>query len=130
MIFEDGLQSRDFVHISDIVQANMLALEKEEANYQVFNVGTGRNISILDVACTLIKKLNPRIKPIIVNKFREGDIRHCYADISKIKRMLGFKPRVSFESGSNDLINWVRTERAVSRVDKAVNELSIRGLMN
>lgn len=129
IIFEDGLQSRDFIHVSDIVQANMLALEKKEADYQVFNVGIGRKLTVLDIADALIKKLNPKIKPIIVNKFREGDIRHCYSDISKIEKILGFKPKVSFESGIDDLIEWVRKQLVTHKVPKAISELRARGLI-
>lgn len=128
VIFEDGLQSRDFVHVSDIVQANLLAMEKDEADYEVFNVGTGRKLTILDLANMLTKKLRVEEKPLIINKFRAGDIRHCYADISKIKQKLGYAPRVKFEDGIDDLIAWVRTERAVDLFDKAKKQLEQRKL--
>lgn len=129
VVFEDGLQSRDFIHVSDIVQANILALENEDADYQIFNVGTGKKLTILDLACTLIEKLNPDIRLTIVNKFREGDIRHCFADISKIEKKLGFKSKVDFETGIEDLINWVRAQLARDKAPKAIMELKQRGLI-
>lgn len=129
VIFEDGNQSRDFIHIKDIVTANLLALEKPEANYEVFNVGTGRQVSILDVANILIQKLNPNLNPQIVDKFREGDIRHCYADISKIKAKLGFEPKIRFEEGFSELVKWVSTQTAVDMVEKATAQLQKKGLV-
>lgn len=131
LIFEDGLQSRDFIHVSDVVEANMLTLEKDEANYQVFNVGAGRRITVLDIATILLKKLNQQnIKPKILNKFREGDIRHCYADITKIQKILKFSPKVNFEDGMDDLIEWVRTQQlAINKIEQATNELKTRGLV-
>jgi len=129
LIFEDGNQSRDFIHVKDIVQANLLALKKQEADYNVFNVGTGHPVTILEVANSLIQKLNPSIKPQIINKFREGDIRHCYSDISKIKEKLGFEPKISFEQGFSDLIEWVSKQTAVDMVEKATSELRQKGLV-
>src|ERR1041384_3608569 len=129
VIFEDGGQTRDFVHVSDIVQANLLALEKSKANYEVFNVGTGRASSILHVAATMSKLLKFEKPPTIVNEFREGDIRHCFADITKISKALGYKPRVSFEDGMRELIGWIQTQTASDQVEKATNELRKRGLI-
>jgi dTDP-L-rhamnose 4-epimerase len=130
VVYEDGGQSRDFIHVSDIVQANMLALEKEEANGQVFNVGSGEPQSIRGVGEILINHISPGsdLKPIVENKFREGDIRHCYADITKIKTLLGFEPKVMFEKGVEDLTNWVRQQEAEDRFDDARAELAKRGL--
>ncbi|GAG65525.1 unnamed protein product, partial [marine sediment metagenome] len=112
IIFEDGNQARDFIHVSDIVQACILAIEKSEGDYQVFNVGTGRKLSVLDVANVLMDKLSFKGEPQIVNRFREGDIRHCYADISLIKKILGYEPKVKFEDGIIDLVNWVKLQKA------------------
>ena len=130
VIFEDGLQSRDFVHVSDIVQANVLAMEKDEANYEAFNVGTGRNISVKDVAECLIREIGAgrNLAPIIENKFREGDIRHCYSDISKISGKLGYQPRVKFEDGLAELADWVKTQTAEDGFEKARSELERYGL--
>ncbi len=129
IIFEDGLQSRDFIYVSDIVQANILAMEKEEANFEVFNVGTGRKLTILDVANNLIKKLGrDELKSEIVNKYREGDIRYCYADISKIKEKLGYKSKVKFEEGIAEFINWAGKQKIVDYFEKSKKELEERGL--
>jgi dTDP-L-rhamnose 4-epimerase len=128
LIFEDGLQSRDFVHVSDIVQANLLVMENEVANYDVFNIGTGRSLSVLDVANTLISAMDLAIKPEIVGKFREGDIRHCYSDISKARRVLGYTPKVGFEDGISDLLRWAKTQESQDLVNQAVQELEQRGL--
>lgn len=128
LIFEDGLQSRDFVHVKDIVKANILAMNSDNANYQVYNVGCGRQITILKIAEMLINKLNLQISPEIVNKFREGDIRHCYANISKIQQELGFEPEIAFEEGIDDLIAWVKTQTAVDMVDMATAILEQKGL--
>ena len=129
IVFEDGLQSRDFIHISDIVQANLLALEKDEANYDVFNVGTGRKLSIESIGNILIDHLAPDLELSILGKFREGDIRHCYADISKIQDKLGFSPMVTFEDGISELVRWVSTQQAKDMVEKAQDQLSTRNLV-
>jgi dTDP-L-rhamnose 4-epimerase len=129
LAFEDGLQSRDFIHVSDIVQASMLALEKEEANYEVFNVGTGRPLTVLDVGNILCEKLDPKQKPVILNQYRAGDIRHCYADISKIRERLGFAPKVAFEDGINGLVDWVGTQQADDLVEQAKAQLLERRLV-
>lgn len=127
-IFEDGNQTRDFVHVTDIVQAISLALVKDEANGQVFNVGTGLPISIKEVATTLARKMQREVAPQIENKFREGDIRHCYADIGKIQQYLGYKPTVEFEVGIEDLIGWAEEQKAEDRFEYAAAELAKRGL--
>jgi dTDP-L-rhamnose 4-epimerase len=128
LIFEDGLQSRDFTHVKDIVQGLVLAMECESADYQAINLGTGRSTSILQVANVLRDKLNVDVEPQVVNKFRAGDIRHCFADISKSERLLGYHPTVSFEDGMDELIEWIRQQEAVDQVDRAAAELEQRGL--
>lgn len=129
LIFEDGLQSRDFVHVSDIVQANLLAMQNAAADYDCFNVGVGRPITILQVAQVLGQALGKAIRPAVVNKFREGDIRHCLSDISKARRVLGYSPRVSFEDGMRELAAWVRQQQAEDRVALAAGELEKRKLV-
>ncbi len=128
IIFEDGLQSRDFVHVSDIVQALMLAMEQDAANYEVFNVGTGRPMTILEVAEKLAAGLGVEVRPQLTGQFRAGDIRHCYADISKIHQTLGYRPAVNFEQGLPELLDWVRTQEAKDTGEQAVAELSAHGL--
>ncbi|MBI5878844.1 MAG: NAD-dependent epimerase/dehydratase family protein [Chloroflexi bacterium] len=127
-IFEDGLQTRDFVHVSDIVQANLLAMEHDAADYQSFNVGTGRSITIRAVAETVAAALGVEIAPEIVGKYREGDIRHCVADISRARELLGYAPRVTLEHGMRELAGWVRGQTAVDGSALAARELERRGL--
>lgn len=128
LIFEDGLQSRDFIHVSDIVRANLLALSRDEAVGQVYNVGTGRRTSVLEIAMQLIRARGAALDPEIVEQYRAGDIRHCYADISRIERDLGFAPQVSLEEGMGELLDWLASQAAVDQVDKAREELEKRGL--
>ncbi len=128
LIFEDGLQTRDFVHVSDIVQANLLAMNSDKANGQIFNVGTGQSVTIRDVVELLIEAMQSNLKPEIVNKFRVGDIRHCFADISKIRETLGFEPKVTLNDGIKELVEWVKEQAAVDEFEKASRELEDRSL--
>ena len=129
MIFEDGEQSRDFVHVSDIVQANLKALETDDGDYEAMNVGTGRATSVREIAQILAKGLGKELEPEVVGKYREGDIRHCVADISTAKRLLGFEPRVALEDGLVELVDWVRGEKADDKVQAATAELTARSLV-
>ena len=128
LIFEDGLQSRDFIDVKDVVQANLLAMGRDEANYEVFNVGTGKPTSILDIADLLIELYGKELKPEVVNKYRTGDIRHCYADISKIRK-LGFEPGVDLAQGMRELVAWGDAIEAKDRTEQAQRELRERGLV-
>lgn len=128
VIFEDGLQTRDFVHVTDIAQANVLAMESDTGPAQVFNVGTGRFTTILSVCERLSELLGAGISPSLPGEFRVGDIRSCVADISRAQRVLGYQPRVSLEEGLPELIEWVRTQTPEDHIDKAVEELRRRGL--
>lgn len=128
VIFEDGLQRRDFIHVSDIVHAITLAMASNAADYKALNVGTGRNVSVRQVAETLLQKLNSELEPQITNQFREGDVRHCYADITKIRELLGFEPKVSFEDGMEELVAWLKEQQAVDSFDRAHTELKERSL--
>lgn len=129
IVFEDGEQSRDFTHVSDIVQANMLALEKAEADYEMFNVGTGTPMTIRQVGNLLRDHLAPDLELQIMGQYRAGDIRHCYADISKIQQKLGYEPKVPFKTGLNELISWVKDQEAMDLVDKAKEQLIERKLV-
>ncbi|MCS6862715.1 MAG: SDR family NAD(P)-dependent oxidoreductase, partial [Abditibacteriales bacterium] len=124
VIYEDGLQTRDFVSVHDVVQANLLALEKEEANFEVFNVGTGRAVTIRHVAETLAQRLGKDIPPEITHRFRKGDVRHCFASIEKIRQRLGYEPKVSFEEGMAELVAWSQEVAAVDRFAEAAQELT------
>ena len=128
LVYEDGRQTRDFVHVSDIVQANLLALEKSAADGRIYNVGTGRATSVLDVAETLSELLDYGDPPEVLGKYRAGDIRHCVADISRIQRELGYRPKVAFTEGLRELLAWLRTQSADDTVDAASHELAARGL--
>ena len=130
VIFEDGLQSRDFVHVSDIVRASLLAMESEKGDHEVFNVGTGRPLTIAAIGQALIDELaGGQIEPQIVGKYRRGDIRHCFADIGKITDKLGFVPQVKFEDGVSDLISWVREQEAADRFHLVDRELKEKDLI-
>ena len=129
VVFEDGKQSRDFVHVSDVVQANLLALDVDRADYQAVNVGTGRPTTVRQVADAILDALDARdLTPTVLGKFREGDIRHCYADITLARTLLGYEPRVAFDKGMRQLVTWVRGQQAVDRFDQAHEQLVARGL--
>jgi dTDP-L-rhamnose 4-epimerase len=127
LLFEDGLQSRDFVNVRDIVQALRLVLDHPQAAGEAFNVGTGRATSILDIAKTLSQLYGAPVEPDVTQRFRAGDIRHCYADIAKIQA-LGFRPRVTLEDGLRELVEWGKRVSAEDRVEQAAKELEARGL--
>ena len=129
LIYEDGRQSRDFVHVSDIVQAVLLAIRKPDADYQALNVGTGRATTVNDVAVVLAKSLGRAIQPRILKTFRAGDIRHCVADISKITDTLGYRPHVSFEEGMVRLTAWLSSQKPKDRTARAASQLTARGLV-
>lgn len=129
LIYEDGLQSRDFVHVRDIAQANLLALERPEANFGIFNAGTGRPTTVLDIANTLADLLGFKGAPQIVHRYRGGDIRHCYADVSLISERLGCKPQFTLTEGLQDLLTWLQTQTADDKVLHAHAELESRGLV-
>jgi len=128
MIFEDGEQMRDFVHVSDIVQANLLALETDAADDQALNIGSGETISIRRIAALLAAGLGKSIEPIVTNKYREGDVRHCVADITRARTLLGYKPRVMLQQGMPELLEWVRSQTANDGVEMAMAELAARQL--
>jgi dTDP-L-rhamnose 4-epimerase len=128
LIYEDGLQTRDFVHVSDIVQANLLALAADGDGGRVYNVGTGRATSVLQVAETLGELLDVADGPEVTGQYRAGDIRHCVADISRIQSDLGYAPRVALADGLRELLGWLRTQRADDSVAAAARELAARGL--
>lgn len=128
LVFEDGDQRRDFIHVSDIARANILALEFPDANGQVLNIGTGTPVSVLDVARALARELDVDLEPEFPGQYRAGDIRHCYADVSRAREVLGFEAGTGFTDGIPELVDWVRQQGAVDRVDSAREELLQRGL--
>jgi len=128
-IFEDGLESRDFVFIDDVLNATILAIEREEANNEIFNVGTGVATDVLTVAKSLIKSYNINVPVNITGKFRLGDIRHNFADITKINKKLGFLPVVSFSEGIDRFSKWVlEQEIQEDKLSDSINEMKKKGL--
>lgn len=128
-IFEDGLESRDFVYIDDVVDATILGIEKEEADYESFNVGTGIPINVITVAKILKEKYGIDVPINITKNYRLGDIRHNYADISKIRKKLGFEPRFNFEEGISKFVDWVNTQVIEKdNYDKSIAEMKKKGL--
>ena len=128
-IYEDGEQSRDFVSVHDIVQANVLAMQKEEANYEAFNVGSGERVTIRQVAETLEKVYGKEQLGVeITGRYRSGDTRHCFPDISRISSRLGYEPSVSFLQGMEELVAWSDGVEADDQFEKARGELESRGL--
>lgn len=128
-IFEDGLESRDFVYIDDVVDATILGLQNAEANNQVFNVGTGIATTVLTVANELVKNYGVDVSIQVSGNYRLGDIRHNYADLTKINRYLGFEPKFSFELGLKKFAEWVNTQQVQEdNYQKSIDEMKAKGL--
>ena len=129
LIFEDGSQQRDFVHVTDVARACRLALEAPEAVGQVFNVGSGQSYTIEEIARRLARTLGmEHITPEITGKYRAGDIRHCFADISLARQALGYEAQVSLDEGLAEICGWLEGQTASDRVAEAGAELAKRGL--
>ncbi|HEX3556185.1 MAG TPA: SDR family NAD(P)-dependent oxidoreductase [Thermoanaerobaculia bacterium] len=129
LIFEDGRQMRDFVHVSDIARACRLALERPEASDQVFNIGSGRQYTVREIARALGEVLGrEEIEPEITGKYRVGDIRHCVADVTLARRVLGYEPQMPLEQGLLELASWLAGQVACDRAVEAGAELAARGL--
>ena len=128
-IFEDGKETRDFVYIDDVVDATILGIEKEEANNEVFNVGTGVATDVISVATNLIKNYGVDVPVAVSGNYRLGDIRHNYADLTKINSKLGFTPKYSFEDGLKEFTNWVNTQEVEKdNYQKSIDEMKAKGL--
>jgi len=128
-IFEDGKESRDFVFINDVVDATILGIEKDEANYEVFNVGADNPIDIITVAETLRQNFNSNIEIKVTGNYRLGDIRHNYADLNKIQSVLGFIPKWNFKKGSAVFTNWVDSQELQEDMyEKSIKEMESKGL--
>lgn len=129
LVFEDGNQRRDFVSVFDVARACRLALETESVRFSAFNIASGRQVTILEVASRLAKILGKTaLVPEITCQHRVGDIRHCFAEIRAAKELLGYAPRVELEQGLFRLGHWLRAEKAIDRSEAARQELEIRGL--
>lgn len=129
VVYEDGEQSRDFISVHDVVDALTQAMESDKANYQIFNIGSGKSTSIKKVAEVLATLLKKNIKPEIKASYRINDIRHCYASNTKVKKILGWKPKITLRDGFRELIAWSEKEEAVDTFEKAQKELKDRKLL-
>jgi dTDP-L-rhamnose 4-epimerase len=128
VVYEDGHQRRDFVNVADVVRASRLALEHDGADGRAVNVGSGRSASVLEIADELARVLGKEIEPEVVGKFRAGDIRHCFADVSLARETLGFEAEISLEEGLRSLADWLEGEAATDRFEDAAAQLAERGL--
>ena len=132
LIFEDGRQRRDFVHVRDVARAFRLAMEQKEAPGHVINIGSGNAYTVTQVATLLAEAMGrPEIEPEIMNKARSGDIRNCFADIGKARELLGFEPRHRLEDTLGELAAWVaEAGGAVDRSAEMKRQLETRGLVS
>lgn len=130
LVFEDGAQRRDFVHVEDIARAFRAAMERPEAAGETLNVASGRSVSISEVARAMAVAMNrPELTPQMVGRARSGDVRHCFADIARARETLGFEPRRGFGDSLGELAEWVASQECEDRVDHAASELAARGLV-
>jgi dTDP-L-rhamnose 4-epimerase len=129
LIFEDGHQKRDFVYAEDVARAYAMALTSSAADGKALNLGSGQSITILEIAETIARLMQKDIAPTVTSNFREGDIRHCFADITQIKTLLGWEPEFTFEQGMQKLIGWLSTQNEQNDVAKAHEELLKKGLL-
>src|SRR5207244_8544352 len=129
VVFEDGNQTRDFVSVHDVVRSCILAMNTDGADYHAVNVGTGRAVSVLNVAQVLLALYGSDLRPSIEHRFRAGDVRHCFADVSLARRLLGYEPKVSFDEGMRELVDWGRTGEATDGVANAYAEVRNKGLL-
>ena len=128
-VFEDGGQIRDLVHVSDIVAATLAAMEAPGAPGHSFNVATGRRVRIAELAVQLCERLAPELEPEITGEFRAGDIRHCFADTTRARELLGFEAAVTLEDGLPGLLEWVSRQSVEERGDEALEGLRRAGLV-
>jgi dTDP-L-rhamnose 4-epimerase len=128
LVFEDGGQRRDFVNVADVTRACRLALEQDGGDGRSINVASGENVTVTEIARKLASVLGVELEPELTGRFRAGDIRHCFADITLARDLLGYSPSVELEEGMAELAQWLETQSAEDRVDHATQELLSRGL--
>jgi dTDP-L-rhamnose 4-epimerase len=128
VIYEDGHQRRDFVHVRDVARACRLALERDGADGRPVNVASGRSATVLEIAESLARVLDKEIEPELAGKFRAGDIRHCFADVTLAREALGFEAETALEDGMAELAGWLEGQVATDRFEEAAEELTQRGL--
>lgn len=130
LVFEDGKQMRDFVHVNDVARAFATVLESDKQIWDMFNVGSGNPLQINAIALLLAICLGKKIEPEILNSYRIGDIRHCFADISKIEKVFGFKPKKKIDEGMKELIEWVqKCPKPVVRTEESLTQLKQNNLI-
>jgi len=129
LIFEDGEQRRDFVSVHDVARACALALERDEAAGRALNVGSGESVTVREIAERLAQVTGREdVKAEVTGKYRVGDIRHCFADISSAREVLGYEPQIALDDGMSELAEWLEGQTAEDRVESAHGELAARGL--
>jgi dTDP-L-rhamnose 4-epimerase len=128
VVYEDGGQRRDFVHVTDVARACRLTLERDGADGRAVNVGSGRSASVLEIAQELARGLGKEIEPDLPGTFRAGDIRNCFADVSLARDLLGFEAEVALEAGLAELTDWLEDQQTPDRFDQAAAELAEKGL--
>jgi dTDP-L-rhamnose 4-epimerase len=129
IIFEDGRQMRDFVSVHDIVRANLLAMENPGADGRAVNIGSGQPVAIREVAEELERALALSVPLEVTGKYRAGDIRHCFAEITTAKELLGYRPKTRLREGIEELVAWLKSQPASDKVDEAMERLSAHGLV-
>ena len=129
VIYEDGNQTRDFINVSDLVQGILLAMENDSANCRSINLGTGIATSVKMIATIMQHHIRKDGEITITNRFRNGDIRHCFADITLAKKLLGFKPKIRLKNGLLDYIEWLSTQESADNFAKVERELKTKGLV-
>jgi dTDP-L-rhamnose 4-epimerase len=130
LVFEDGQQKRDFVHVRDVARAFRLAMENPFAAGHTINIASGHSYTIDRVARLLAHAMDvPHLQPKVLNKARAGDIRHCFADISKARDLLSFEPQYLLEDSLDELVGWIRASDARDRGEDARQQLEMRGLV-
>jgi dTDP-L-rhamnose 4-epimerase len=129
VIFEDGQQMRDFVSVHDIVQANLLAMENSGGDGYAINIGSGNPVTIQEVACELRRALGLQLPVTITGKYRAGDVRHCFADINAATQLLGYSPHTTLQEGLDELAVWLESQQAEDKVEQALEQLNVHGLV-
>jgi dTDP-L-rhamnose 4-epimerase len=130
LVFEDGRQLRDLVHVSDVVRATNAAMRAPGSPGQAINVATGAGIEVLDLARRIARALRSDLEPQVTGQYRAGDIRHCLADVSRARELLGFEAEVALDDGLPELAEWVAANRGPAGGDEAVTDLRARGLVS
>jgi dTDP-L-rhamnose 4-epimerase len=128
-VFEDGGQRRDLVHVSDVVRATLAAMEVSDAPGHAFNVATGSHVSVLELARLMGDALGSDLQPALTGEHRAGDIRHCFAEVTRAREVLGFEARRELRDGIPELAEWVARQTVDERGDEALAGLRARGLL-